>query len=344
MKILIVKLGAMGDVLRTTPLLEAYHRTYPNCEIDWVVDSGNVVVLQNNANIRNLIVWNADTLRQISLRKYDLAINLDKEPEALDSIEAANATHKKGFGWDAAHQRETFLNLASQYAVRLGIDDDLKFRTNTKTYQQISYEQVELSYQYDDYQLNLTEQDQAYADQHLKSLGFDFTKHVLYGINTGSGHRFAGKRLPEKSVVELATKFYRQTDQRVLLLGGPDEHARNQRIEKMCPEVAVNAGTTHAIRQFAGIVKRLGLVISGDTIAMHIAIAVKTPVLAFFGSTCEPEIELYGRGRTVKTNVACAPCYKRECPTHEECMSEFNMSHFFDMANGILKQTSNSNV
>lgn len=344
MKILIVKLGAMGDVLRTTPLLQAYRRAYPSCQIDWVVEKPNAVVLENNPNIDRLMMWGEESLQYIREEHYDLAINLDKEPEALDSIEAANADVKKGFGWDGARKRETYLNDASRYAVQLGVDDDLKFRTNQKTYQQISYEQVELPYEFDDYQLYLTEADQEYADKHLRDLGFDFNNQVLYGINTGSGHRFAGKRLPEESVAELSAMFHRQTGQRVLLLGGPDEHERNQRIEKMCPDFAVNAGTRHSIRQFAGIVKRLGLVVSGDTIAMHIAIAVKTPVLAFFGSTCEPEIELYGRGRTVRTSVECAPCYKRNCPTNEECMSGFRMDDFCRISSEILKQHSGSNV
>lgn len=322
--ILIVKLGAMGDVLRTTPLLAALRRAYPGCKVTWIVDRSCSGVLVGNRWIQELWIREENAAERASQGNYDLAICLDKEPEALDCIDKANAAVKRGFGWNADRTGVAALNPASEYAVRLGIDDELKFRTNQKTYQQISYEQVELPYAFDEYLFECGQDDERYAEHHLATLGVrpeDYGSVV--GINTGSGERFAGKKLPEANLIELARRLRQATGREVLLLGGPEEHERNRQLEAQCAGFARNAGTHHSIRQFASILSRLGLVITGDTIAMHIAIAVKTPALVYFGSTCHAEIELYGRGRKIVSGLACAPCYKRVCPKDdvEACMS-----------------------
>jgi heptosyltransferase-2 len=324
-KILIVKLGAMGDVLRTTPLLVALRRAHPGCRVTWIVDRSCSGVLQGNRWIHELWIREDNGAERAAAGEYDLAICLDKEPEALDCIAAANAKVKRGFGWNSARDGVVALNSASDYAVRLGIDDDLKFRTNRKTYQQISYEQVELPYAFDEYMLERQESDETYAERVLKNLGVgpdDYGRVV--GINTGSGERFAGKKLPEAHLVDLARRLAVSTGKTVLFLGGPEEHERNAALERAADGFGRNAGTNHTIRQFASIVSRLGLVITGDTIAMHIAIAVRTPALVYFGSTCSAEIELYGRGAKLVSGLECAPCYKRVCPVlpgQDPCMS-----------------------
>lgn len=344
--ILIVKLGAMGDVLRTTPLLAALRRAYPGCRVTWIVDRSCSGVLQDNPWIQDLWIREEGAAERAAAGSFDLAVCLDKEPEALDCIERARAAVKRGFGWNAAKTGVTALNPASEYAVLLGIDDELKFRKNRKTYQQISYEQVELPYAFDEYMLGSTEADERYAEAHLVSLGVgpeDYGRVV--GINTGSGERFAGKKLTETQLLDLARRLAAATGKEALFLGGPEEHERNEKLAASAAGFGRNAGTRHTIRQFASIVSRLGLVITGDTIAMHIAIAVKTPTLVYFGSTCEAEIELYGRGRKVVADLACAPCYKRVCPLtpdQEICMSGIQTEDLEREAVGLLKRFANA--
>jgi heptosyltransferase-2 len=335
-KILIVKLGAMGDVLRTTPFLRAYKRLHPGCSITWVVDAASAPVLASNPLIDRLVVHSAEALRAVARERYDLALNLDKEPEALDTIAAARAASKRGFGWDGRRKGIVPLNPASAYAVRLGLDDELKFRLNRKTYQEISFEQAEIPYRGEEYLLEIPAEDRRYAGRHLESLGAG-PGAPLVGLNTGSGDRFAGKRLAVGQLAALAETLARRTGRPALLLGGPQERERNAEIEAAARGRARNAGTHHTITQFAALVERLGLVITGDTIAMHVAIAVRVPVLAFFGSTSAPEIELYGRGRKIASAIDCAPCYKRVCPIGEKCMADLSMERLADAALELLE-------
>lgn len=335
MKILIVKLGALGDVLRTTPLLTALKSKYPDSRITWVVDGNNSDVLKNNPLIDEVLSYAVETPGALARRSFDWAINLDKEPEALETISAANAIHKKGFG-RSGDGKLVPLDTSSDYAYRLGIDDELKFKLNRKTYQEISFEQAELIFQGEEYVFHADPLSESAAKAHLKALGFDRAKNrPVVGLNTGSGRRFAGKRLPVATFVRLTERSARELGATVFLLGGEDEKQRNLEIQKKVSVPVTNTGS-HPIRIFAGIVRECDVVLSGDTTAMHIAIAVKTPVTAYFASTCASEIELYGRGVKIVSGIECAPCYKKICPIDEKCMSDMDPDVLFSAIKDVL--------
>ncbi|MGH7198653.1 MAG: glycosyltransferase family 9 protein [Candidatus Omnitrophota bacterium] len=339
MKILIVKLGAMGDVLRTTPLLTRLKKEHPGSRITWVVDARCREALEENPLIDRLLNYSPETLAVLEQETFDLAVNLDKDAEALDAIGAARAAKKMGFG-RSAKGALCALDRLSDYAYRLGVDDELKFRKNKKSYQEISFEQLGLRFQKEDYLFSVDGPSEAAARRHLETLGFPWEdqERPVVGLNTGSGARFAGKKLPIETYLDLIAKFHDRMGAKVLLLGGKDEVERNREIERRSSFPVVNTGS-HPIRTFAAIVRRCDLVVSGDTTAMHIAIAVKTPVVAYFASTCSAEIELYGRGKKVISEISCAPCYLRNCPIDEQCMKDMRAETLFRAAQEALKES-----
>ncbi len=335
-KILLVKLGALGDVLRTTPLLTALKKKYPGCHITWVVDPAHADILGGIGLIDRLLTYSSETLSMLKRESFDLAVNLDKEPEALDCLAAAKASKKMGFARDAAGKL-CAADALSDYAYRLGIDDDLKFRKNQKSYQEISFEQVGLSFAGEDYLFALDSGSAAAADGILSQSGADLGgRGPVIGLNTGAGRRFAGKKLPITTYVELVRRFCDELGATVLLLGGHDEIERNRQIQQMCSRPVVNTGS-HSIRCFAALVKGCDLVVSGDTTALHIAIAMKVPVVVHFASTCSAEIELYGRGSKIISSISCAPCYKRDCPIDEQCMKDVRADEIFSAVRARLE-------
>ncbi len=339
MRILIIKLGALGDVLRTTPLLTQLKCRYPASHISWLVDPKHAAVLEDNPLVDNLLRYSDESLFLLKKADFDWAVNLDKEPEALDAMTLARAEKKMGFGRSAAGDLCP-LDSLSEYAYRLGIDDDLKFRRNKKTYQEITFEQLGLCFNKEEYQFPEKEEDRLFAERHLRGsgLGAGNSGKPTVGLNTGSGHRFTGKKLPLSTFAALAERFFREMGATVLLLGGKDEIERNKQLEKLCPCPVINTGS-HSIRRFAALVKRCDLVVSGDTTAMHIAIARQVPVVAYFASTCAAEIELYGRGRKVISDISCAPCYLRICPIDEQCMKDMSVGALFDAAKEVLGES-----
>lgn len=337
MRILIIKLGAMGDVLRTTPLLTALKKKYSASNISWLVNAPCRGVLEKNPLIDSLMDYSQENLHRLKTDRFDLSINLDKEPDAIDTMMAVPSKNRMGFG-KSPEGKLCALNSLSDYAYRLGIDDDLKFRQNKKSYQEISFEQVGLKFNHEEYIFFVDPASALRAGNYLRSLGADLDRHdqPVIGLNTGSGARFAGKRLPVSTTLELIEKFSTRMNALIFILGGQDEVERNRAISQRSKYPVVNTGS-HPIHDFAAIIRECDLVISGDTTAMHIAIGVKVPVVAYFASTCASEIELYGRGVKVISGISCAPCYKKLCPIGEQCMSEMSSEEIFLASKSLLE-------
>ncbi len=342
-KILIIKLGAMGDVLRTTPLLQALKRQYPKSEISWLVNHDFREILEGCPFLDHLYSDDAQAMTILGRERFDLSICLDKEEPALQAVMAIPAEIKTGFGKDAFGNLVP-LDKRSEYAVRLGIDDELKFRQNQKTYQEISFEQVGLVFEKEEYSFEVSDLERAYARRVYRNLGIDVASDLaerslaIIGLNTGSGSRFAGKKLPLNAYIHLAERLTKEGGLRVVLLGGPQEKERNAQIEKSASAKIYNPGCHHTIKQFAAIVGHCDLVITGDTLAMHIAIAMKKEIIAFFASTCAAEIELYGRGTKLVSELECAPCYLRVCPIDEKCMKIFPVERILEQAQAHFRK------
>ncbi len=336
MKILIVKLGAMGDVLRTTPLLTQLKKKYPDSRIHWLVEAPCRPVLEKNPLIDSLIDCSLANIAELKKQEFDLSVNLDKEPEALDAIMTIPSKKRMGFGRSKSGDL-CALDALSDYAYRLGIDDKLKFRQNKKTYQEIAFEQLGLKFQKEEYIFEVSQESSERIEKHLSSLGADLKGvELIVGLNTGSGKRFAGKRLPISTFLELIAKFSKEMGATVFLLGGQDEIQRNAEIARLSKYPVINTGS-HSIQDFAAIVQACDIIVSGDTTAMHIAIAVKVPVVAYFASTCASEIELYGRGRKIVSEIECAPCYKKICPIDEQCMKDMSAEVIFSAAKEVMQ-------
>ncbi len=106
----------------------------------------------------------------------------------------------------------------------------------------------------------------------------------------------------------------------IVLLGGPEEVAINQRIKKSFGDAIFDAGNYNGIRHYAAIVRRCNLVLSGDTLAMHIALAMGRKVVVLFGPTSPWEIDLFGLGEKIIPPLDCVACYRRTCDRRPNCM------------------------
>jgi len=130
----------------------------------------------------------------------------------------------------------------------------------------------------------------------------------VVGINPGTGGVFANKAWREEGYVELIGRL-RKADPRVqvVLLGGPEERAALERLASAAGgERVFYPGCDLPLGPFAGMIERCAVVVSGDTLAMHLALAVGSRSVAIFGPTCEQEIDMFGRGEKIVTTIGCA--------------------------------------
>jgi heptosyltransferase-2 len=321
-KILIIKLAAIGDVLRTTSLLYALKRRYPKSHISWLVDKQAAEILSNNSFIDRVLVFNLESALRLESEEFDLVLSLDKEVRATALAMKIKAGEKLGFGFGSEGNIYP-LNKESEYAFSLGLSDELKFKRNTLTYQQQICDMCKLRYQNDEYILQLSNRDVDYAHSLLERLG-GLNNNLVIGLNTGAGRRFANKSWTISGYIELIQRLNRELDCSILILGGPEEAERNNQIARGVKEQAINVGCDYSIMQFAAIINFCDLVVSADTTALHIAIALKKKTIAIIGPTCPQEIELYGRGEKVVSRLDCAPCYKNICDKQITCMQQIH--------------------
>jgi ADP-heptose:LPS heptosyltransferase len=81
-----------------------------------------------------------------------------------------------------------------------------------------------------------------------------------------------------------------------------------------------DAGCKNPVRHFAGLVGECDVIVTGDTLAMHIALALERRAVVLFGPTSAPEIDLYGLGEKVVPDMSCLSCYKMTCDFVPNCM------------------------
>lgn len=332
-RILIIKLAAIGDVLRTTPILPVLKKKYPQSHITWITDTSSIQVLEENPYIDCLLVANYENTLRLQVEKFDLLICLDKDTVASSLASLVKADQKLGF---ALSEKGLLypLNKEANYLFRLGVSDELKFRKNKKTYQQLIFEALNLEKKYGEYIINLPEKYLSYGEQLIKQWGINNGRPVI-GLNTGSGKRFATKRWEIGSFIELANRLSKDLNVHIILLGGPEEVERNKEITANTEAPVIDTGCNHSLKEFMGLINQCHLIVTGDTLALHLAIALKKLVVTFFGSTCHQEIDLYGRGRKLTANMDCAPCYRGKCDTMA-CMKSISVTDVFNACKEIL--------
>jgi len=330
--ILIIKCRAQGDVLRTTCLIPSLERKYPGCAISWVVDAESVDLVPR-PRLHRLWPFELESVLALETQEFDHLISLDKEPGPAALATRLRSRKKYGFGLNEKGNLIIF-NEASTYAWRLGVDDELKFRLNQKTYQEIIHEIAELPYHREEYVFYLEEKDKAKAKQFLTIHGLE-NKSPKIGLNTGAGTKFETKQWPREHFLELIRLLHEELGASLFLLGGEKERNFNQSLMALSSRPLYNTGHDNSLLEFAGFISMMDLIITSDTLGMHLAIALKKPVIALFGPTSPQEIDLYGRGRKLFAGLDCSPCYRQTCPDLK-CMKMITPQMVLEAARELL--------
>lgn len=339
-RILIIKLGAIGDALRTTPILPAIRNKSPGSYITWLTDEKSYPILEDNNQIDRLLTLNLENSLRLQAERFDLLISLDKDVSAISLASLTKADEKLGFG--LADNGSIYpLNLESEYIFRMGFSDRLKFYENQKTYQQLIFEALRLDSKYGEYLLHIPQNYIDYGKDFMERLGVKKDNPVI-GLNTGAGKRFATKRWSIEGFAGLAKRLNKDFNATIILLGGPEEMERNNEIALRVNAPLIHSGCNHSLKEFIGILNQCDLVVTGDTLALHLAIGLKKSTVAIFTSTCAQEIDLYGRGEKITSNVRCTPCYLGVCnkisnPELADCVKAIKVEEVFNACKKIIE-------
>ncbi len=314
-RILIIKLGAMGDVLRTTFLLPGLRAKWPRAHITWLVAAGSEPILNGNPHIDHIWPMDKTIYEKLSAERFDIVINLDLSPESLMLTRAAFAAVIIGYCLDDKRRIRSSNIFASRWLAMSG--NDILKKKNTDTYQHWMAKIVGLPR--NDYEIGTpllpasVKKATAFAHRH------GLTGKRIIGINPGAGKRWKLKRWTDRGYRTLIARLGK-AGYAILLLGGKDEQEILAGLSKNTRTTVVNSGTDNSIPDFFALINLCELVVTGDTLALHAALGLKKKVVAVFGPTSAPEIAIYNRGVKVVSPLDCVCCYRQMCDKKPTCM------------------------
>ena len=329
-KILIINLDAMGDVIMTTAQLPAIKRKYEESTIYWITLKNSYPLLLHNQYIDYPLEWNFENILFLKSIELEIVYNADKSLRSCALLKSLNAKEKYGFTLNEDGKivpENSFAN----YNYILGIDDHLKFRANNKTGQEILAETFNLEYKRDKYILNLTQEEKEFVKTYRDKI-LDDENQTIVGFNTGCSNNYPNKKMTIDQHVYLINELSKSKDFKLVLLGGPEDSERNNRIKELCGEKVILTPTNEGLRRGLCYIDVCDLVITGDSFGMHAAIGLSKYVIVWFGVSCWTEIDLYDYGKKFYQNdLECSPCWKKVCPYNLECIERIDLD-------GIIKE------
>lgn len=316
-RVLVIKLDAMGDVLRSTCVLPGIRQRFPAASVEWVTRLESTPLLAENPLVDRVIPYGPDALVALSACRYDWVINLDAGRISCELASMANGSEKTGFVLDD-NGRILPTNSVARLWLAMGVSDRLK-RSNTRTYQDLMADILGVPGAPIRYVFCLSRDEISGGQRHLSQLGWTPDRPTI-GLATGAGGRWQLKQWREEAFGELIEQASRAWPEvQVVILGGPEERDRNRRLRAEHPLV-LDPGCENSVRRFASLIRVCDVVVTGDTLAMHLALAQGRRTVVLFGPTSHHEIELFGLGRKLYPDMDCLSCYLPTCDKSPNCM------------------------
>lgn len=326
--VLIVHLGALGAVVRSTSLLDGIRLQNPECDLVWVTDAPADKILQGHPLLSEVLPRNFDSWSRLRVRKWQAIYVIDKSLSATSFVEGFQTEKMYGFQHESSGRAIVPVSAAGNELFEIGLSNQKKFYQNQKTEVQLLWEALELGeYHRPEYNLPLNAQEQKLRDVRRS----EFSKRadqVVIGLNTGCAATIPFKKWTVAYHREVIRSLLSRGLENIVLLGGPEDTLRNQEIARGLPVIC--SPTERGLRDGLVSVAACDIVLSGDSLGMHMAISQGAYTIAWFGPTCAHEIELYGRGQHLQTKAVCSPCWKRTCSESRMCYDQIATQEVLD--------------
>jgi len=345
-RILIVKPSAMGDVIHTLPLLTRLRQGYPEAYIAWVVNRSCAGVVEDHPHLDEVVVferqdWSSaadlagmlsasrgllELVRRLRQRHFDLALDLQGLFRSGLLTLLSGAPKRVGF----SGARE-FAGLAYTQSVRVPTADMHAVDRYLLFAEALGLRgEGEVTFV-----LPTSEADETWAEGLASRLTTGSKPLVL--VNPTA--RWASKCWPATHYAELADRLVREYGAAVVFTGTAGDRLLVDRVRKMTAEQSTDLCGKTTVKQLIALMRRADLAVCNDSGPMHLAAALKTPVLAFYGPTSPVRTGPYGdatRCVVLRKDVPCGPCYRRECQ-RLLCLEAITADEAFEAAVNLLE-------
>ena len=315
-RVLVVKLDAMGDVLRTTACLDPLRRLHPRSHVTWVTRRESLRLLSGNPRIDRVLTVDSSYLEFLLAERFDLALGPDTDLLAASIMRIATATEKRGFVGDG-RGGVVPQNEAAWAWWRMGQNDTLK-RRNRRSYGEWLYAICELPGPVARPSLPVSAGATEAAQRFLAARSPGAVRRVC--VNAGGSERWREKRWKVEYFRELG-RLLQDADPvtAAVLVGGPRE-AEFTRAVLQAGAGFIDGGTDRSVDEFAALIACCDWMLTSDSLGYHVACAVGTPALCLVGPTSPWELDRYGTNAVVHADLDCIACYLAACPLTSSCM------------------------
>ncbi len=359
MKILIVKLSAIGDVIHTLPALALLRQCLPESSLDWVVEEKAAGILVGHPQLDKVMVsgrkrWMhhlarpsrwfavykeaASFIRELRSERYDLVIDFQGLFKSAVLVVLSRGACKIGYG----KTRElSYLALSRRIepppAELHAVDKNIGLVEAVLKLKGISVSGREAHgkgssqhhYSASDGMAPPGEQDKARVDALMHATLKDRTGPLIL-VNAPAG--WETKRWDVQKMAEMADRLISTYNAGLIYTGSTADAAYIDGIISRMRCQAVNAAGRTTLKELACLISKARLFVTTDSGPMHLAAAVGTPVVALFGPTAPWRTGPYTeRARIVRTQAPCSPCYKKRCDSMI-CMNEIGVDQVMEAA------------
>lgn len=292
-KILILRFGAIGDVVHTTALFRSLKNYDSELEIHYATFIPPSVLIENDPDLKKVWLLEGKTYKRLvnlakELRKekFDVFINLQPsiKTKVFSLILGAKktVTYKKTF---KLHAVENFWRTAKPVFKDIILDKEIKIYLPEESREKIQ---------------SLIEQDK-----------------LVVGFNMGVSSVRQGRKWPSEYWSELAASLIGKYNCQIVLPGSDEDAEEAKIIENLSPNITSFCGKLSLIES-AALMQRCDIVISGDTGPLHIATAVGTSAIGLYGAAPISRTGPYGnKAFALKADLTCIPCNRRKCKFQE---------------------------
>lgn len=337
LRILVMKLSAVGDVVLATPSLRALRNRFPKAHITAAVGHPAHELLQRSPYVDDLAVFDRDRDgslrgmlafgRRLARAQVDLVVDLQNNRISHWLGLLSGAPLRFGY---AGRRWSGLLN----HRVRLP-DTPLgpveqQFRLLRLLGIRSACPKTELW---------LGPSDEARADEILRGAWVARSQPLIV-LHPGAG--WESKRWPEAHCARLIDLLAERTGGRVVLTGSAEERPLSERIYRKTQAKPILAAGATSLGELAALLKRARVFVGGDTAALHIAAAVGVPTVALFGPT-DPARHLppAERQTVFRKPLPCSPCYRSQCwrkgEGYMECLKSFTPEEAAEAVLGLLR-------
>jgi len=347
-KILILRLSAVGDVIRTLPAIKALKEHTPS-SITWIVEEPSQDLLESQPEVDEVILFprkrwtqGMKSLRRMwgtigemgefimGLRKRRFDVVLDFHGILKSGLLSFLSGSPKRIGYDRRSTKEGNF-LFSNVKVKLPKERIGRFQRNLALLKGMGLAVKGLKYS-----LYIPREDQEYVESFFKASSS--LKRPLIAIHPGTSTKALFKRWMPDQYAQLADRLTRELNATVLFTWGAGELEWVEGIRKEMKESSLLGPKTKSLTQLGEVYRRCNLYIGGDTGPMHIASLMGIPTVVIYGPTDPIENEPFGNHIKVREEVGCNPCHKYSCK-ELVCMKAISADGVFKATKEILSLT-----